>query len=178
MRRIAVLSGLVLVGGLIGPATAAADQGSDHGNGLDRWIAVQDHFVAVLPDGQTLTGGSGPSQGAPPAGTRVLISEVLHDTPDGNTQGKEVGRSHIECTAQAVNQKLLCDAALAFDNGSQLFISAVVDANGPTTAFDVAVTGGTGDWFGATGAVTITDISPSHDQSVSRYEADVVLPRH
>ena len=43
--------------------------------------------------------------------------------------------------------------------------------------FDVAVTGGTGDWFGATGAVTITDIS-TEDETASLYEADVVLPHN
>jgi hypothetical protein len=37
------------------------------------------------------------------------------------------------------------------------------------------VTGGTGDWFGATGAVTVTDITPAPDEPVSLYEADVLL---
>jgi hypothetical protein len=178
MRRIAVLSGLVLVGGLLGPAAAAADQRSDHGNAQHRWIAVQDQFTVVLPDGQTFTGNSIPNgQEPPPVGTQVFISEVLHETQDGTSQGKEVGRSHIECTTQAITANLLCDASLVFDTGSQLLISAVVDFSGTATSFDVAVTGGTGDWFAATGAVTITDISPSPDQSVSLYEADVVLPR-
>ena len=40
--------------------------------------------------------------------------------------------------------------------------------------FDIAVTGGTGDYFGACGVVTVTDISDS-DETVSLYEADLVL---
>ena len=41
--------------------------------------------------------------------------------------------------------------------------------------FDIAVTGGTGDWFGATGAISVTDISTAAE-TASLYEADVVLP--
>jgi hypothetical protein len=37
------------------------------------------------------------------------------------------------------------------------------------------VTGGTGDFFGATGAVTVTDISTAQE-TASLYEADLVLP--
>jgi hypothetical protein len=37
------------------------------------------------------------------------------------------------------------------------------------------VTGGTGDWFGATGAISVTDISTAAE-TASLYEADVVLP--
>ena len=43
------------------------------------------------------------------------------------------------------------------------------------TAPTAAVTGGTGEWFGATGAVTITDRS-TEQETGSLYEADVVLP--
>ena len=43
MRRIAVLSGLVLVGGLLGPSTAFADdQGGQNNKENAQWIAVED----------------------------------------------------------------------------------------------------------------------------------------
>jgi hypothetical protein len=176
MRRIALLSGLVLVGGLLGPSTAFADDETGNDNGQSRWIAVEDQFAVVLPDGQTFTGDPGPIQEPPGVGTRVFISEVLYETPDGKTPGKEVGRTHIECTAQVVAAFFLCDAALVFDTGSQLLISTAIDFSAETTSFDVAVTGGTGDWSGATGALTATDVSASPDETVTLYEADIVLP--
>src|SRR4051812_20917955 len=111
MRRIAVLSGLVLVGGVLGPSTAFAGEDGNHDH---RWIAVEDEFAVVLPDGQTFTGDAGPMDpnDAPPVGARLFISEKLYDTDDGKTRGDAVGRSHIECTAQVVKFSFLCDAAL------------------------------------------------------------------
>jgi hypothetical protein len=180
MRRIAVLSGLVLVGGLLGPSTAFADdQGSQHNKENAQWIAVEDQFSVVLPDGQTFSGDPGPMDpnDAPDVGTQLFISEVLYATDDGKTKGDEVGRSHIQCTAQVVEFTFLCDAALVFGADNQLLISTHLDFSMEEGAesFDVAVTGGTGDWFGATGAVTITDMS-SAEESASLYEANVVLP--
>jgi hypothetical protein len=141
---------------------------------------VEDNFAVVLPNGETFTGDAGPMDpnALPPVGTRLFISEVLYATDDGKTRGDQVGRTHIECTAQVVEGTFLCDGAFVFDPGSQLIASVHIDFSDPSlegTPFDIAVTGGTGDWFGATGAVTVTDISPSPDETVSMYEADVVL---
>jgi hypothetical protein len=182
MRRIAVLSGLVLVGGVLGPSTAFAGEDGHHGDDHNRWIAVEDHFTIVLPDGQTSTGDAGPldPNAPPPVGTRLFISEALYATADGTTRGDAVGRNHIECTAQAVDFNFLCDAALVFDNGSQLIVAVHLDFSDPSAQgapFDVAVTGGTNDFFGATGQVTATDISTSAKETVTRYDADLVLPR-
>jgi hypothetical protein len=183
MRRIAVLSGLVLVGGMLGPSTAFAGEDGNHDNGKNRWIAVEDHFTVVLPDGQTFTGDAGPMNPneAPPVGTRLFISEALYATADGSTRGDAVGRSHIECSAQVVEFSFLCNAALVFDSGSQLIVSVHLDFSDPSTEgapFDIAVTGGTNDFFGATGQVTATDLSTSPDETVTRYDADLVLPQH
>jgi hypothetical protein len=179
MRRIAVLSGLVLVGGLLGPSTAFA---GEDGLGTDnaQWIAVEDQFAVVLPDGETFTGEEDPGpldpNDPPPVGTQVFVSEVLYETEDGETRGDEVGRSHIQCTAQVVEFIFLCDGAFVFDNGSQLHASVALDFSMEgTESFDIAVTGGTGDWFGATGAVSLTDITSEGEPAVL-YEADVVLP--
>jgi hypothetical protein len=178
MRRIAVLSGLVLVGGVLGPSTAFA--GEDDNDKI-RWIAVEDQFSVVLPDGETFTGDAGPmdENEAPPVGTRLFISEKLYDTDDGKTRGDAVGRSHIECTAQVVEFSFLCDAALVFDDESQLIVSVHLDFSDPSLEgepFDIAVTGGTNDFFGATGQITATDLSTSETETVSRYDADLVLP--
>jgi len=175
MRRIAVLSGLVLVGGLLGPSTAFAGEEDGHGNA--QWIAVQDQFAVVLPNGETFTGDEppgGPDE-APPVGTQLFISEVLYETEDGETQGDEVGRSHIQCTAQVVELTFLCDGAFVFDDGSQLHASVLFDVNMEAGTFDIAVTGGTGEWFGAAGAISVTDISTA-GETTTLYEADVVLP--
>jgi hypothetical protein len=182
MRRIAAVSGLVLVGGLLGPSTAFATEDDQHSDDQVRWIAVEDNFAVVLPDGETFTGDEDPGpmdpNDPPPVGTELFISEVLYATEDGETRGDEVGRTHIQCTAQVVEFTFLCDAAFVLDTGSQLLASAHVDFSteeGPET-FDIAVTGGTGDFFGATGSVAITDIS-TPDETASLYEADLVLPR-
>jgi hypothetical protein len=181
MRRIAVLSGLVLVGGLLGPSTAFADdQGAQHDKNNAQWIAVEDQFALVQPDGETFTGpdpGPVDPNEAPAVGTQLFISEVLYATEDGVTKGDKVGRSHIQCTAQVVKFNFRCDGALVFDDGSQLLASVVLDVSTQPTSFDIAVIGGTGDWFGATGALTNTDISTAHE-TAALYEADVVLPHN
>jgi hypothetical protein len=184
MRRIAVLSACVLVGGLLGPSTAlAAQEGSDHD---ERWIAVEDQFAIVLPNGETFTEDEEPMTGeeeAPPIGTRLFLSEVLYETQDGSTRGDEVGRTHVECTFQAVVLNALCDIAFVLDTGSQLHGTAAVDFSMEGTTeplqLDIAVTGGTNDYFGATGEVSLLDITPAGDENaetVTLYETNLVLP--
>jgi hypothetical protein len=179
MRRIAVLSALVLTGGLVGPSSALAAEDNEN-----RWIAVEDHFAIVLPDGETFTDDNAPpEEELPPVGTRLFISEALHETEDGETAGSEVGRTHIECTAQVAELIFSCDAAFVLDSGSQLHGTVVVDfgMEEPTEAFqlDVAVTGGTGDFAGATGVVSLLDITDPDDPEAATttlYEADIQLP--
>jgi hypothetical protein len=182
MRRIAVLSALVLAGGLIVPSTAFATDGHDAGSHDGRWIAVEDQFAIVLPNGETFTddeGMEGPEEELPPVGARLFISEVLYATADGTTRGDEVGRTHIECAAQVVPVNFRCEAAFVFTNGSQLHAVVLADFGAEETeeAFqlDIAVTGGTGDFSGATGEVSLLDISPAGEdaETVTLYEADV-----
>jgi hypothetical protein len=185
MRRIAVLSAFVLAGGLLDPSTAlAADQGAAKDEQV-QWIAVEDEFAVVLPDGETFTGEEGPmnEEMEPPVGTRLFISEVLYETDDGSTRGDEVGRTHIECTFQVHALHLLCDIAWVLDAGSQLHGTAAVDfseeSSGEALQFDIAVTGGTEDFFGATGVVALTDLTDPDDpnaETETLYEADLVLP--
>ena len=174
MRRIAVLSGLVLVGGLLGPSTAFAGEENGHGKDDARWIAVEDEFALVLPNGETFTGDEQPPgdpDEAPPVGTELFISEVLYETEDGETRGDEAGRTHIQCTAQVVEWAFVCDGVFVFDDGSQLHGSVAIDFAMPAETFDIAVTGGTGEWFGATGVITLNE-----QEAASLYKADVVLP--
>ncbi|MCV2489925.1 hypothetical protein OF117_11175 [Geodermatophilus sp. YIM 151500] len=185
MRRIAVLSVLVLAGGLTGSSAAVAaeaDPGVDH-----QWIGVEDTFALVLPDGQTFTGDEEappPEEGIQP-GTQVFIGEALYATDDGETLGDEIGRTHIECLGQAVPDNLVCDIAFVLDSGSQLHGTVHVDFSTPpeneTDPFqlDIAVTGGTGDFSGATGEVALLDITPTDDPNAevtTLYEAALVLP--
>jgi len=181
MRRTAALSALILTGGLLGPSTALAAEGGDNDH---RWIAVEDHFAIVLPDGTTLTdeGMMEEPEGDPPVGTRLFISEALHEAKDDNEAGDEIGRSHIECTAQVVPVNFLCDVAFVLDSGSQLhgtvaFDFAAVDPSEPFQ-LDIAVTGGTGDFFGATGEVALLDITDPDDPDAATttlYEANLRL---
>jgi hypothetical protein len=184
-RRTAVLSGLVLVGGLLGPSTALASEDDEQDKNQLRWIAVEDHFAIVLPNGETFTDdapeeGAPPEEELPPVGARLFISEVLFDTEDGTTRGDEVGRTHIECTVQVVEFHFLCDAAFVFNGGSQLHGSVAADFSSEMEEFQlvVPVTGGSMKFFGATGEIHLTDISESEDETMTLYEADLVLPRH
>jgi hypothetical protein len=187
IRRIAVLSALVLAGGLLGPGTALATQGDGRGDPTDRWIGVEDEFTVVLPNGETLTGDETPMEGEdeiPPVGTRLFVSQALYETEDGATRDDQLGRAHIQCTAQVVPVNFLCDVAFVFDTGSPLHGTAVVDFSStrPTPEplqFDLAVTGGTADFFGATGEISVLDISDLEDpqaQTLTLYEVGVVLP--
>lgn len=179
MRRIAALSALVLTGGLLAPSGALAAEDDEH-----RWLAEEDHFAIVLPDGETFTDEEPMTEAdLPPVGARLFISEVLYATEDGTTRGDEVGRTHIECTAQVVPVNFLCDIAFVLDAGSQLHGSVLVDLGTTEESeeqfqFDIPVTGGSGDFFGATGVVTLTDVTDPDDPDApteTLYEADLKL---
>jgi hypothetical protein len=187
MRRIAVLSALILTGGLLGPSTAFATE--DGGPHQHRWIAVEDHFTIVLPDGTTFTDDGEESmdeEEIPPVGSQLFISEALFEAKDGNKPGAEVGRSHIECTAQVAPVYFSCDVSFVLHAGSQLHGTVVVDFGAmqdPSEQFrlDIAVTGGTGVFFGATGEVDLLDITdPSNPaaETTTLYETDLRLANH
>lgn len=181
MRRIAVLSTAVLVGGLLGPSSALATGDEP----ADRWLAVEDQFAGVLPDGQTFTEDAPPpgaEEGpiAPPVGTRVFVSETLYATEDGTTRGEEIGRTHIECTAGVVPAAFRCDIAFVLANGSQLHGAVHVDFSAQSETeplrFDIAVTGGTDDFAGAAGEVSLLDVTPAGDpaaETLTLYEVDL-----
>ena len=186
MRRISVLAALVLVGGLLGPGTASATEDDERDDGQRRWIAVQDEFAIVLPNGETPTEENPPpeEEAAPPAGTRVFVGETLHATEDGTTRGEAVGRTHAECTAQVVEANFLCDIVFVLTTGSQLHGSVLADFSAQTETeplqLDIAVTGGTGEFFGAAGEVSLLDITNPDDpaaETVTLYETDIQLAR-
>lgn len=180
MRRTAVLSALVLTGGLLGPSSALAAE-DDHGN---RWIAVEDHFAIVLPDGTTFTDDEEPAEEdfPPPVGSQLFLSEALYEATADDERGDEVGRSHIECTAQVAPINFSCDVTFVFHDGSQLHGTVVADFGAAETSepfqLDVAVTGGTGEFSGATGEISLLDITDPDDpdaEVTTLYEADVHL---
>jgi hypothetical protein len=179
MRRITALSGLVLVGGLLGPATAAAAE--DNGDGQHRWIAVEDEFAIVLPNGETFTEEDPPpdEEAEPPVGAQFFLGEVLYATEDGETPGDEVGRTHVECTAQAVPTSFLCDIVFVVDEAGQLHGTVLADFGEQTDEplqLDIAVTGGTGEFAGASGVVSLTDITDPEDpeaETTTLYETDI-----
>jgi hypothetical protein len=113
MRRTAVLAGLVPVGGLSARAMCSPKESDHHTCNQDRWIAVEDNFAVVLPNGEKFTGNAGPMDpnALPPVGTRLFITEVLYAADDGKTRGDQVDRTHIECTAQVVEGTFMCDGA-------------------------------------------------------------------
>ena len=189
MRRIAVISACVLVGGLVGPSTALATEDDGHDRGHDKdnvqWLAVEDAFAVVLPDGTTFTDDEEPPAEAPaeeppaedeflPVGGQLFLSEVLFATDDGKTPGDEIGRTHIQCTGQVFEANANCVIAFVLAEGSQLHGTVLVDFSvGEALEFDIAVTGGTGDFSRAKGTVHLTDITGSDDEdaeTVTLYE--------
>ena len=181
MRRVAVLSTCVVAGSLLCPSSALAAE-DDSGGADHRWIAVEDEFAIVLPDGQTFTEDAPPpeEEESIPIGARLFISEALYATEDGETAGDEIGRTHVECTAQVVADNLLCDIVWVFDEGGQLHGSVHVDFSaepeGEDLSFDIAVTGGTEDWSGAAGTVTLTDTTDAEDpeaETTTLYESNL-----
>ena len=183
MRRLTVLSGLILVGGLLGPATAsAADDHHENADGQHQWIAVEDEFAIVLPNGDTFTDENEPpdEEAEPPVGARLFLGEVLYATDDGETPGDEVGRTTIECTVQATTTAFLCDIVFDVDEAGQLHGTVLVDfteqSDTEPLQFDIAVTGGTGDFSGATGVVSLTDLTDPDDpeaETTTLYETDI-----
>jgi hypothetical protein len=189
MRRVAVLSACAVVGGaLLVPATALAsdDDGSGgHDDGRDvSWLAEEDEFAVVLPDGTTFSEDSPPPEGeeedfALPVGSQLFIGEVLYATEDGVTRGDEVGRTHVECVFQITPDTLSCDIVFVLDEGSQLHGSVLVrlpETDPRPESFDIAVTGGTGEFFDAGGVVTLTDTTDTDDPEAATttlYELDL-----
>ena len=182
MRRTAVLSACAVVGAaLLVPATAlAADDGPSREDRADRWIAVEDQFAAVLPDGTTYDAENPPPEEALafPVGARLFLGEALYDTEDGTTPGDLVGRTHIECTAQVLPDDLLCDIAFVFDEGSQLHgrvhVAFSEEESDVPEQFDIAVTGGTDEFSDARGEVSLLDITDPDDpeaMTTTLYEA-------
>ena len=153
MRRITALSALVLAGGLLGPSSALATEDHQHDTGQDRWIAVEDHFAIVLPNGDTFTEENPPPEQPenqlPPVGSRLYISEVLYATDDGETRAEEVGRTHTECSAKVFEENFLNSIAFVFHTGSKIHADVYAEFGTQSETeplqFDIAVTGGTGD---------------------------------
>ena len=181
MRRIAVASAVVLVGGLLMSSSAQAEDRAT--NIHHRWIAVEDNFAVVLPNGETFRDDEEPpaeGEEFAPVGSQLFISEALYETADGATPGAPKGRDHIECTAQVRTNVFVCEVAWVFQNGSQLHGAVAIDFGAQSETeplqLDIAVTGGTDDFFGATGEVSLLDISTGPEETVTLYEADVVLP--
>ena len=105
MRRTAALSALILTGGLLEsehPLAAGAATTTTGGS------PSRTTSPSFCPNGTTLTdeGMMEEPEGDPPVGTQLFISEALHEAKDDNEAGDEIGRSHIECTAQVVPGEL------------------------------------------------------------------------
>jgi hypothetical protein len=186
MCRISVLATLILVGTVLSPSASSATEEEERGDGQRRWIAVQDQVAIVLPDGETYTEQNPPpGEGfVPPVGSRVFVDETLYAAVDGNTRGDEVGRTHIECTAQVVRLSSRCDTAFVLTTGSQLHGVTLVDLSAQTGTeplqLEIAVTGGTEEFFGATGEVSLLDITDPDDPAaeiMTLYETDIELAR-
>ena len=140
---------------IAGVSLASADSGGsskDKGDRVIKLFAVldQEAFINVPPDGTTLG-----------LGARSVFSDVLYDGPGGDRVGVDGG----ECTITRVGSSEAtgqCVATLSL-SGGQITVQGLATfplAEGELPPpIDVAVTGGTGDYEGAEGYLTVEELN-------------------
>lgn len=113
----------------------------------------QEHIVDVAPDGLSL-------------GDQIVFSDVVSETRGG----APTGSTGVACTIVNVGKDgktaaNLCDATLSVSAGQIAVQGLVTITEGTMTPpFDLAVVGGTGEFEGAGGHVTVEDLSETESK--------------
>ena len=140
---------------IAGVSLASADSGGSSGHDGGRVIKLlavvdQETFINVPPDGTTLG-----------LGARSVFSDTLHDRGSGDRVGVGGG----VCTITQVGETEAtgqCVATLSLSEG-QITVQGLATfplAEGALPPpLDVAITGGTGDYEGAEGYVTVEELN-------------------
>lgn len=187
MRRVFTMSAtLLLLVGLVGGGVATAGE-RDHKRDKHRaqeltLYATEASAVYVTATGEVFEDTAEPE--APPSpGDRFLVVDALFSDEE---RTKEVGRNLIECTlitaAGEVEEEfaadILCHGVVTLHGKGDLAWQAQFSA---PEAFQeqpfvtVAITGGTGAFDRAGGAVEIFDESPEEgSETLSRYEVSLL----
>lgn len=169
-------------------AVAATPSGHDrdhHDKGKDKGplvlYATETASTYITADGTVHTEAEAEAEMVPPtAGDRfVFVDTIYADTE----RTEEVGRNDIVCTVTEFSgtseadfeQHMTCDGVVTLDDGTLAWQAAVhvaaTDEFDPEAPFaTVAITGGTGDYRGASGQASLFDESESEAESLTRYE--------
>ena len=186
MRRLLFGAISRLLVGLVAGSATASDRAQ--GGGRDdratelTLYATETAFTLVSATGQVNPPEDDPS--AFTAGARLLIVETVFSD---EARTKPAGRNDILCTIIEVtgtveapgDATLVCDGVIRLnDKGSLTWMGSVTFAAAeeePEGAFaTLAITGGTGKFRAAGGEITIFDESTTADETLSRYEIDLL----
>ena len=160
-KRAAVAAVVTLGALVLSPGIAWADGKDRHKRETLRLVAttLQEEFLDL--------GTPGPS-----LGDEFVFSEVLR------SRGREVGTSGGVCVATEVVPPYTtitfhCVATLSLRKG-QITLQGLVEIQGEDDSgpFVVAITGGTGAFFGAGGEAVIRDISPRRTVYKLKFDSD------
>jgi hypothetical protein len=87
-------------------------------------------------------------------GDMFLFVSSLTDPADGS----RVGTVHGQCTIQ-IGHWQTCQAGAFINGRGEIFVSGVVQSTNQPTAFDIPITGGTGEFDNVRGSVHIDQVS-------------------
>lgn len=173
--------------------TAAFAESGPKGDGKARHKGVvvlhatETASTYVTADGTVVDEDDIDEQTPPSAGDRFLLVDTLY-ADEARTQ--RAGRNDIECTVtefsgtteEDFEQHMLCQGVVTLDGAGTLawqaalhFSAMAEDEFDPEAPFaTVAITGGTGDYVGASGQATLFDTSPEgSEESLTRYEVQL-----
>src|SRR5687768_16828758 len=149
--KLSIAAVLAVLMALAGVTLASADNGGSSDFTVYT-TTDQEAFIDVEPKNE----GDIPTLGD---------QSVFSDSISEERGGPEIGTDHVVCTVTRLEPvdaptsvTSLCSAAFLLPDGQITVQGAVTfEMTGPPTSFDVPVTGGTGDYEGAEGHITIED---------------------
>ncbi|MFA9444930.1 hypothetical protein [Egicoccus sp. AB-alg6-2] len=198
--RIRTIPLLMIVLLVLGSTAAFAEGGTkhrdDHGKkgghhkGVLVLHATETSATYITADGRVFTDEDEEEVDdlMPSAGDRFLLVDTLYSD---EARTALVGRNDIECTVTAFSgtseedfsQNLLCHGVVTVDGAGTLAWQGAVQFSS-MTEFDpampfatVAITGGTGQYLGASGQAKLFDTSTDDDESLTRYEVKLTAGR-
>jgi Dirigent-like protein len=87
-------------------------------------------------------------------GDVFLFTSSLTDKADGS----KVGTLHGQCTVQ-IGRWQMCEVGVFIGDRGQFVVAGVVEATDQPTAFDLPITGGTGEFDNVRGSVNVDPVS-------------------
>jgi len=152
----AVVAVIMAVAGVtLASAHSKGSRGDDHGARVIKLFAVtvQHHFVDLPPEAT-------PSNPAPSLGDEDVFSDDVFDKKGGTKLGTDGGVCTI-VRVEPTSAVAQCAATLSL-GGGQIAVQGLVTfplAEETPPKFDLPITGGTGDFEGASGHITVEELN-------------------